>query len=59
MFILVLKPENRWMFGNYAGRKSDGKIYFTDYAGAKRFQSEEEAKEWAGASFDQFEIENT
>lgn len=56
MFVLMLKSENQWIFGNFAWRKEDNRIYFGGLSEAKKFQTEQEAKDWAGLAIDQFDI---
>lgn len=56
MFVLMLKKENQWMFGNFAKSKDGRRIYLSDFTDAQRFSTKDEARNWAGSSITQFDI---
>lgn len=43
-------------FGIYAEKRHGRRIYFSDLQNAKRFTSEQEAKDWANRSITDFDI---
>ena len=56
MFVLILKKENQWMFGNFAKSKDGRRINLSDFTDAQRFSTKDEARNWAGSSITQFDI---
>lgn len=57
-FVLRLKPESQMVgFGIYAEKRHGRRIYFSDLQNAKQFRSQQDAKDWANRSINDFDIE--